>query len=647
MSSPVSTTTNRDPIFIHSLFRAGSTYVFSKFRQRKEYWCYQEPLHEIALQARDDPTALTRDLGPEMVAYLRHPKLDESYFRELLSTWPAWRNALDQEAIYNAYFSSPRINNGTDYWRTLIEASKARPVIQECRTPGRIKCIKEALRGYHIYLWRNPRDQWWSYKTDAYFETANQIIIRAPGAPAPVHLQRIALELGGTPSGDPNQDFATYNRRPLPSQHKYSVFYMLWCLGMRAGIEHADLIISIDKLSGSPQYRADIENTLKNSANATINFDDCNVPASKFLEEDNTFFEPIETSVHAWLLDGGWSQAELEQIKSHKQSIPDRPDEYSTTERFGAYNQAQRARSIARNLEDALAKQFTEFSQQLQNSHRQAEELSKIATMAEAKATEAANLSSHATAQTARLKDQVADLEQRLAAETARATIAEQYARHITLQSEQDAQQIKAAEDQARTNELHEIQAIERANNAEYRANIAENSIMIEKKRAYKDVEEWREKEAACRTELKITKQEIKKINDAFLLLSDDNHRHYTQLQDIHKDNHRHFTQLQEARQQLELMLAESLNYRLLAEQRAHELSVLRRSLSWRVTAPFRRFLIPIVERLRSWRATPSIPPAPNKQPETTNRPQEQETAYLTSRAKQIHTELLSIIGKT
>ena len=72
-----------DPVFIHSLWRAGSTYLFSVFRRSNAgYWCYQEPVHEIALLAKDNPENLLSYNGEKMQA-LRHPPLAASYFLEL------------------------------------------------------------------------------------------------------------------------------------------------------------------------------------------------------------------------------------------------------------------------------------------------------------------------------------------------------------------------------------------------------------------------------------------------------------------------------------------------------------------------------------------------------------------------------------
>ncbi|MGQ9797531.1 MAG: hypothetical protein ACUVR9_14345, partial [Desulfosoma sp.] len=155
----------KSPIFIHSLFHSGSTYLSHVFRRSPcGYWCYQEPLHEAVYFAKNDPTILLRGFGEEDLNLYRHPRLDKPYFQELLDVWPAWKDTLDQSAIYDAYFPAPGQDFGIGYWQALVNAAQGRPVFQECRTSGRIGAIKARLGGYHIYLWRNPWDQWWSYE---------------------------------------------------------------------------------------------------------------------------------------------------------------------------------------------------------------------------------------------------------------------------------------------------------------------------------------------------------------------------------------------------------------------------------------------------------------------------------------------------
>ena len=67
-----------EPVFIHSLFRAGSTYLFNCFRRSPfGYWCYQEPLNEYLVNAVNMPGKLL-ELHEENATHLRHPKLERA-----------------------------------------------------------------------------------------------------------------------------------------------------------------------------------------------------------------------------------------------------------------------------------------------------------------------------------------------------------------------------------------------------------------------------------------------------------------------------------------------------------------------------------------------------------------------------------------
>lgn len=349
---------NKLPIFIHSLFRAGSTYLFMVFRRSSGgYWCYQEPLHELAFFSRDDVKFLQVDHGASKTALLRHPHIEEDYFRELRDVWPAWQEKITERSIYANYFAPPEVDIGIPYWQSLIEASKGRPVFQECRTSGRIGAIKAALGGGHIYLWRNPWDQWWSYKVAPYFDTVNQLIVRAPNAPAPVVQLRTALGMEDEAPSGLAAAFEYYGARPQGSEKSYLVFYMLWCLGLREGMTHADVMLSIDRLSDSPVYRDEMQGALLAAGISGIDFSDCHVPQGRYLEQDRLFFEPLEERVHKWLLEGGWAHEELQLVQATRRQF----------EPFGwgipvascapadSVEQASRARALARRHETHLA----------------------------------------------------------------------------------------------------------------------------------------------------------------------------------------------------------------------------------------------------------------------------------------------------
>lgn len=308
---------NRSPIFIHSLFRTGSTYIYSTFRRSvSDYVCFQEPLHEVTLNSRENPENLIGGFSSTEMKANRHPVLEGGYFKELYEAWPEWKQFITENSIYNGYFATEETDLGLAFWNSLIESSKKRSVFQECRSSGRIQAIKQALGGHHIYLWRNPWDQWWSYKINSYFELVNHLIIHAPNSPQPIKEMVTSLGLEEFPGQKISEAFDFYRDRPQDSNNRYIIFYMLWCLGMREGLKHGNTNINIDRLSDSTEYRRTILSDLASANIHDINFDDCNISQGIYNESQQVFFRRLERRVHGWLISGGWSDAEIEEIQT-------------------------------------------------------------------------------------------------------------------------------------------------------------------------------------------------------------------------------------------------------------------------------------------------------------------------------------------
>lgn len=346
------------PIFIHSIFRSGSTYLFQVFRRAgAAYWCYQEPLHEMAVYAKDDPEKLMVGFGEKETKINRHPKLEASYFEELSKTWPAWKDCINENIIYDSYFSEDGEDIGIAYWQALSEAAKGRAVFQECRTSGRIRVIKDQMESKHIYLWRNPWDQWWSYKVTPYFDAANQLIVHARHAPVSVRFMLAELQLPHCGRSDLVGSFGFYKNSYLTSEQSYLIFYLLWCLALRQGFESADLLLNIDHLSDSTAYRKTSLDCLGELGIFGIDLSDCKIPQGRYLERDQEFFIPLEIRVHQWLSKDGWSNTDIENIQALRQKY--QPVSWSAPiEQLApaeVAEQAARARDLAIRFETNLA----------------------------------------------------------------------------------------------------------------------------------------------------------------------------------------------------------------------------------------------------------------------------------------------------
>ena len=304
---PVNATPPAAPIFIHSLWRAGSTYMFHAFRRSAAgYWAYQEPVHEAVLQAGPHLEKLADvTSGHPQVMAMRHPRLDKPYFDELIQVSDAWRGRLLKRIIYDDYFGTADVAPLAHYLQALIDAARGRAVFQECRGANRIGVIKGALGGVHLYLWRNPWDQWWSFKVNDYFDAVCLMILGATPAPPEILLLRQEIGYVEFHRETIGEEFTHFQQRPVASRDSYLVFYMLWCLAMLEARQHADLTISMDRLSESPGYRDQVGTRLAALGIEGVGFSDCMLPRAFYDKTDRAFFAAIEERAHALLLAAG------------------------------------------------------------------------------------------------------------------------------------------------------------------------------------------------------------------------------------------------------------------------------------------------------------------------------------------------------
>ncbi len=645
---------NKHPIFIHSLFRAGSTYLFKVFRRSEHgYWCYQEPLHELAFFCRENPSGLQEDHGEEKVRLLRHPQIEGSYFKELKEVWPVWKDVINEQIIYDAYFSGVNENIGIAYWRVLADAAHGRPVFQECRTAGRIGAINSQIGGSHIYLWRNPWDQWWSYKVAPYFDVANQLIIHARHAPQPVQNMLTTLDLSVYKNEDLAGAFAFYGERPLTSEQSYLVFYLLWCLALREGMAHADLMLNIDHLSDSAAYQSEIQVRLRGIGISGIDISDCRVPQGRYLENDQAFFSALEGRVHQWLKEGGWTQKDIKKIQTLRQQF--QPSSWETPIPDLALpeltEQASRARDLARRFETTLAEHMRNDARKLRETEGQAKAMEEKTQVAEAKVqqTEAesrANLAEgrakQELARALQVEERANLSEARVLQEATRAERAEERANLAEGRAQQELARAERAEERVNLFEARVLQEATRAERAEERANLAEGRAQQELARAERAEERVNLSEARVLQEATRAERAEERANLAEGRLQQTNAERWAQvaeakaqqteaecraqqaeaktklvevqleatrkeLHDAHQANHHHWQQWEATKLELHSVHRSNHQHWQLAQARQETIQAIYSSRSWRVTAPLRWVARPRMGRS----GTGAVPPAP------------------------------------
>lgn len=343
------------PIFVHSLWRSGSTYIFHAFRRSSAgYWCYQEPVHEEAVLRANDPDGLLKS-DKELARRLRHPELDKPYFQELFETHSSWNALVKKSILYDEYFSSVCSDALSAYLKSLITAARGRPVIQECRTSNRIGVIKKAVGGVHLYLWRNPWDQWWSFKCAEYFDVVAQLVVNAPEHPAVIG--KLRAEIGFSDFHDPCvvDEMKYFEMRRLPADDSYLVFFVLWCLAWLEAKQHADFSLNIDRITESEEYRAEVVNRLSQFGIDEFSLDDCNVHSTAFALEEREFFRRNEDRGFGLLLSGGISSDELDALRASRlETLPETQLKMrDATDGDSVFVDAFRARDIVLRTETA------------------------------------------------------------------------------------------------------------------------------------------------------------------------------------------------------------------------------------------------------------------------------------------------------
>ena len=294
------------PIFIHSLWRSGSTYIWNRLRALPEVCAYYEPFHEALGVATREELA---PLSPEGWNS-RHPRLDKGYYAEYLPLVgqrgvPGFEKAFSVDHFFedDAVLASER-----PYITSLIAHAQQQgqvPVLGCCRTLGRAPWLKREFGGTHIVLTRDPRQQWHSgylskiESGHAYFEIMPfQVLGKATWDPA-LRFKR----LFGIPTFESDSFFHEHEKYfamfgSVAFERSYAAFYALLNLSLERAFPDADLVIDIDLLSESPSYRNEVVQSIEAETGLVVSFDDAKITRHDLTRGDQEF-RAIERSVEA------------------------------------------------------------------------------------------------------------------------------------------------------------------------------------------------------------------------------------------------------------------------------------------------------------------------------------------------------------
>lgn len=167
MSERQKVSDNLPTVFIHSSFRTGSTWLWSKFRENPSCYCYYEVFNEILGEIS------FRNILQSATDWNSHHPRGAPYFSEFspLLDQSEGIAGFDQGMALTDFFlssegDSDRVRQTEVYLASLVKLAqhnKRAPVLSCTRSIGRAKLIREAIGGTHILIRRRLLNQWFSY----------------------------------------------------------------------------------------------------------------------------------------------------------------------------------------------------------------------------------------------------------------------------------------------------------------------------------------------------------------------------------------------------------------------------------------------------------------------------------------------------
>ena len=256
------------PVFIHSLFRTGSTYLWNKFRQKKEYYCYYEPFNQfLSGISLERPFAWSHE--NEATGRVGHPDMTQNQlfeYKKLLEPGHTGVPLFKKSFGFDDYCRNephPDMKKYIDFLIRGAEEEGKIPVLQFNRSALRTRWFKKYYPGsVNIYLVRNPRDQWQSYVSLAEEQNLDIFLIMdlmtAGKNRHTSYFKSLAsyVYLVEFHAEEFRHEEVVYRALldTYTSDELYFIFYFTWLTALWENACHVDIILSIDLLASDKRY---------------------------------------------------------------------------------------------------------------------------------------------------------------------------------------------------------------------------------------------------------------------------------------------------------------------------------------------------------------------------------------------------------
>ncbi len=265
-----------ESVFLHSMFRTGSTYLASLFAADPRYLMFYEPFHGGLASRRGIDRSL-RGYEASRTG-LGHERIEGGYWAAYLREDPETGRTLRE--LYRPRFAVHDVLNdlspaGAAYLRAgerVAAAAGRAGMFGFCRSGLQVGAMARALPGRHLHLFRDPRRQFASYESAGrdYFlpQTLLQLLAshrlaasaRAlAGIAAPVAPLARAASLGLPPAVV--ERLGGRLAQALAPEVRYGLFYLAWLACGAHARAHAAVSFTLAE-AGTAAGRRRIEDAL-------------------------------------------------------------------------------------------------------------------------------------------------------------------------------------------------------------------------------------------------------------------------------------------------------------------------------------------------------------------------------------------------
>jgi hypothetical protein len=265
-------------VFLHTGWRSGGTWIWSRCRAFSRVHGYYEPLHEHAASFRRRDVATMRPGSWQSNHSETAPYFEE--YRDLIPAHGRGVALYETRFAFDRFFRAPEDPPDVDlvaYLDSLMASPIAEgrlPVLKFCRSMGRVGWFERLFpQALHAVVLRDPVAQFLSgqrllqVQRNRYFAVAPLLVLARNIAEPAVReaAQALGVRLPALYSDDMDYAIETcwsHVRRASPAE-RYRGFLAFWTLCATKALDSSALVIDVDVIGRDPDHRHGIEQALQ------------------------------------------------------------------------------------------------------------------------------------------------------------------------------------------------------------------------------------------------------------------------------------------------------------------------------------------------------------------------------------------------